>query len=211
MPLPSAFKLFSPSWKAVQLNIVTFIELILIPVMVSLVFSVLSRSRSASLTLGLVSDVIAFLFAPALIITQLKSIRGQTIDLSQALQEGLRFFWRYLGLIICMGFVIIIGLVLFIVPGLIMLRRYFLAPYYLIDKDLGIFEAMRMSAADSKPVSGAVWGVIGVSVLFGLLVFFLVGILLSVMYYCAPALRYQQIAKATPPVPKLPVPPPRTN
>lgn len=195
IPLPGAFKLFSPSWQAVQVNLVTFIELIIIPVMVSLVLTVLGRGRVARAPLSLISDLVAYLFAPAIIVTQLKSVRGEKIDLSQALKEGLKYFWKLLGLLICMGLLILGGLILLIVPGLIMIRRYYLAPYYLIDQDLSITEAMRQSAADSKPVSGAVWGVIGVSVLFGLLSLVLVGIVLSVMYYCASTLRYQQIAK----------------
>jgi uncharacterized membrane protein len=58
------------------------------------------------------------------------------------------------------------GLILLIVPGFIMLRRYLLSGYYLVDQNLSIREAMRRSAASSKPAAGYIWGIVGVQALF---------------------------------------------
>lgn len=83
-------------------------------------------------------------------------------------KHGLKFTLPLLGLSLVFGVALIIGLILFIVPGLIVLRRYFLSQYYLVDKQSTIKQALTQSATDSKPYSGAIWGIIGVLLLFQL-------------------------------------------
>ena len=202
--LPGAFTLFRPSWEAVRINLVTFMELILVPLLFVLVGPIIKHLTGDLLVF--VGEVLAIILSPAVYVTQLKSVRGKTIDFSEAVKEGLRWFWRFAGLIICMSVVIGVGFVLLIVPGIFMLRRYILSPYYLLDRDMKIFDAMKASAADSKEFSQAIWGVIGVEVLLGavLLVlqavlgaFYIFGLILYYVYYCAPAVRYLEIKKAT--------------
>lgn len=204
--LPGAFELFKPSWKAVQLNLITFIEFILVPALIALIVSFLNQGHSTSANgLGdglLIGDglagLVSLFFAPAIALTQLRSVKGVKIDFLPAIKESFAFFWKFIGLIIVMGLVIGIGFMLLIVPGLFMLRRYILAPYYLIDKKTGVFEAMKISAEQSKRFSPAIWGLIGVEFLctvIGLipLIGWLVSAALSIIYYCAPAVRYTQI------------------
>jgi len=198
--LPNAFSLLMPSWQAVKLNFITFIELIAIPFMVELLGVIFVRhghGPGANFIFSILGDVLSLLLAPAMIVVQLASVRGERIDLLPAIRTSLKYFWRYVGLAICMLVIIGVGLALLIVPGLFMLRRYILAPYYLIDQDLKISEALRKSAEQSKRFSNAVWGLLGVEILFVLLVFFIIGFVLSIMYYCAPALRYRQIKEAS--------------
>lgn len=62
------------------------------------------------------------------------------------------------------GLAVIVGLLAFIVPGIIAIRMFILAPYYMVDKQLPIIESMKTAARNTKPFSGAVWGVIGVQI-----------------------------------------------
>lgn len=107
--------------------------------------------------------------------------------------------WRMLGLYIVVGLYILVGLILLIVPGLIMIRRYFLAPYVMLDKrPKTISEAMEISANLSKPNSGSIWGIIGVMFLLGLIsivpiIGWLASFVLGMFYSVAPALRYQEL------------------
>ncbi len=203
--LPSAFSLLMPSWKAIALNLVTFIEIVIIPFIIELIGVILNKHGNGAdikLVFSIAGDLVSLLLAPALIVTQLQSIRGERIDFTLAVRQGLKFFWRYVGLAICMALVIIGGFVLLIVPGFFMIRRYILAPFYLVDQDLKILEAMRVSAEQSKRFSWAVWGLLGVELLFVVLSFIFIGIVLSIMYYCAAALRYDQIRAASKAAPK---------
>ncbi len=86
-----------------------------------------------------------------------------------------------------------------------MLRRYILAPYYLIDKNMKIFDAMRACSEDSIKFSPAIFGLMGVyalivigSLITQTILGFAYVLVLAVyyVYYSAPAVRYIQIKAA---------------
>lgn len=144
----------------------------------------------------------SILFAPALIYAQLRILQGDSITFSEAARQGFSFFWRLVGLYILMGLIVLGGLILLIVPGLIFIRRYCLAPYYLIDQNLSIRESLRRSAESTKPVSGFIWGVILVELLIGLaggiistmtFVGLILGTIVTFVYSFALPLRYMEL------------------
>ncbi|MGH7237443.1 MAG: hypothetical protein ACREGF_02820 [Candidatus Saccharimonadales bacterium] len=157
---------------------------------------------------GSILILIGFLWtlinAPAMYYFLIQTVKGKSRTIKQCYQYGLKRFWRLLGLRILVDIIIVIGFILLIVPGVIMLRRYYLAEYYLIDQDLSIKEAMQKSAEQSKPVSGYVYGVIGVSIVFGLiaglvsgiipLVGTIIGLLIGYIYLFGAALRYVEVS-----------------
>lgn len=140
----------------------------------------------------------------------LVQIMSQAAQLEAASNQNIRFNrlwlaakdvgWRMVGLYIVVGLAIGIGLLLLIVPGLIMLRRYFLAPYVMLERNCGVREAMDRSAHLSSQNTGAVWGVIGVMLLISLVNILpifggLIAFALGALYSVAPALRYQELNK----------------
>lgn len=131
---------------------------------------------------------------------QLDAVENKPLDFQHLWQVVKKMGWRLLGLYIVIAAYVIVGLILLIVPGLIMIRRYFLAPYVMIEKNCSITEAMEHSAVMSKPYSGAIWGIVGVMILIGLagiipLIGSLVAFVFGSLYSVAPALRYQQLKK----------------
>ncbi|HEX5447958.1 MAG TPA: hypothetical protein VFW90_02030 [Candidatus Saccharimonadales bacterium] len=131
---------------------------------------------------------------------QLDASTGRHLSFDKLWEVVTKMGWRLLGLYIVTGIVILIGLILFIIPGLFMIRRYLLAPYVMIDRNVSIREAMDGSAELSLKNTGAIWGVMGVMFLIamigiipiiGSLASFVVGSLYSV----APALRYRQLKR----------------
>jgi hypothetical protein len=211
--LPSAFSLFTPSVEALKVNLGTFIALLLSPIVLGFVLYfvvfaaalVVGDSNTSQaifgvvmLLLALVFVVIGLIFGPAYVLTELKSAQKETVEFGTALKAGVRYMWKYLVLSLFTGLLILLGLLLFIVPGVFLIKRYLLAPYYLVDQNIGVLEAMKQSAAGSKRFSGAVWGLVGVQILVALsCIIPIVGLILSVMYMCAPAIRYYQIKQAT--------------
>ena len=93
---------------------------------------------------------------------------NKQLTLRQYYKNGLRYTLPLIGLNFVFGLALLLGLLLFIIPAVFVLRRYFLAQYYLIDKKLSVMQALKQSAKDSKQYSGAIWGVIGVLILFQL-------------------------------------------
>lgn len=107
--------------------------------------------------------------------------------------------WRMFGLYLLVGIITVIGFILLIIPGIIMLRRYFLAPYVLLDNDnIGIWDAMEKSAHMTKKHSGSVYRIIGVMILFSLfgivpLIGWIAAFILQFFYSVAPAIRYHEL------------------
>lgn len=95
----------------------------------------------------------------------------------------------------------VVGFFLLIIPGIIMLRRYFLSPYVLLDNDrMSAWDAMEKSAQMSKPYPISIYAIYGVMLLFSLvgiipLVGWIGAIALAFFYNLAPALRYQELKK----------------
>jgi len=226
--LPSAFELFSQSKELVLTNIWIFGPLYAVPVIFWIHDWIWSptagvhwwdrafgaggtwgSSPAASWETGFVGFSIFWLLITVVlgsiaqfmtVIAALWATEHRTLDFQDLWHEVKRVGWRLLGLYVVAGLYVVVGLILLIVPGLIMLRRYFLAPYVMIDKNCGIAEAMERSAAMTKPYSGSIWGIIVVMILIGFAnivpyVGGLLSLLAGLFYVCAPALRYQQLKK----------------
>jgi hypothetical protein len=213
-PYPSAFELFKPSWAAVKLNFGTFFFVGIIPMILATIAIVPSMAMfyhnnsdpHASPITGVLLAVLAlavFLIGPALTYTQVKSAQGEKVSISEALKGGMHYFWRFYGVAILSGLLILGGFILLIVPGIFMLRRYMLAIYVLMREDLGVMQTLERSKEVSKQYSGAIWGLLGVTILISLvgvipLVGWIASMVGSVMYYCAPAIRWEQLRKLGP-------------
>jgi hypothetical protein len=143
----------------------------------------------------LIAGTVAAIMSQA---AQLKAAEGRRLDFQDLWAVVKQMGWRLLGLYIVTVIIVVVGLFLLIVPGLIFLRRYYLAPYVMIDKNLSIGDALNKSAELSKRNTGAVWGLFGVMLLIGLIgivpfIGGLVSFVLGSLYSVAPALRYQQL------------------
>jgi hypothetical protein len=129
---------------------------------------------------------------------QLEATENKPLDFIRLWGVVKELGWRMFGLYLVIGLYVVVGLILFIIPGLIMLRRYFLAPYVMLDTKCDVKTAMERSAEMTGAYSGYIWGVIGVMFLIGLLnvipgIGWLVAFVLGMFYSVAPALRYQEL------------------
>lgn len=150
----------------------------------------------------LVGGLWLLLAYPGLVYVLTQAVQGHTLSAGEAFRKGLRRVFPFVGMSLLTGICITLGFVAFIIPGLIIFRAFFLAPYYLIDQDMSPVQALKQSVRDSRPVSGWVWGVIGVTAAFSLIGNFLgyipfIGVILSTaisyIYLFGPALRYGEI------------------
>jgi hypothetical protein len=202
--LPSGFDLFKPSWEAVKLNIWTFITLLLIPTGLEIAYLIASPATStnrnsisgSSLIILLLIIVINIILSPSLIITQLKSSKGMEIEPVEALKSGFKYIGRLLILDILILLIVVVGLILLIVPGVILFRRYILAPYIMVNENLGIKASLKRSAELTK--NGGIWNIIGVYALIGIVGIVpilgqIVSFLAEIAYSCSMPLRYLEL------------------
>lgn len=141
---------------------------------------------------------------PASLVLGYKAVRGGDDHPWTYFKDSWHYFWRLWGLEIVVGLVILAGLIALIVPGLIFARRYILSPYFLIENDCGIFEAMRLSSKKGKPFAGYIWGSFGVMFVVTLsasivgsfdYIGVLIGPIISLIYFFGFSLRQQEISK----------------
>lgn len=76
-----------------------------------------------------------------------------------------RFFWNFLLASILYGFIVLCGLILFIVPGILWAIRFRFFGYFIVDKDFGALDALRKSSHITQGVRGDLF------LFFGILVF----------------------------------------
>lgn len=221
----SAFDLFDMSSEAVQRNLNSFAILNLLPAATTLgsyIFKVrhidkadsvpslgafsglptyaIARYAGAGMAIFIIIIIASLIVRTMLYGLQLEAAKGKTPDMSLLWELGKKYWIRLIGLSIVIAVYILGGLILLIIPGVIMFRRYFLAPFVMIDKDTSISESMRISAELSNPNPGAIWGIIGVSILISLpgfipVIGWIVSLALGVLYSVAPALRYEELKK----------------
>jgi len=137
----------------------------------------------------------------------LKAARQGYPGIIETYRRGIRFVPRIIGLALLALPLFLAGLLLLIVPGLIVARRYYLAPLYIVDHDLGIRESMERSAAASRPVSFKVYGLITVTLLIATAATLLgrvlppygslVGVVLGTVYCFAPAILYEEVRQTS--------------
>lgn len=197
-----AIDLLIPSIEVIKNNLPVYFLLSVLP---SLLVTIGTRKTDNLFELftpfGVFGSLLAFIFLAPLMYTYTMTAKGKEVSIQEALTEGFKYFLRITGLVIVVSVLIVLGLMLFIIPGLIVLRRYFLSFYFLIDKNLSIKEAMKLSAETSKKNSFAIYGLLGIIFLFGFFSIIpgigtVLGAILQFLYSVAPAIRYFEMKKA---------------
>lgn len=207
-------RLVPQSLTVLRNNLEVCIVYLLIPSLLVILGELLTgvnAAASPTVTVGTILLVFGTLWLALnsimLYIFALLAVRNDQPKIPVVYRLGLRFFLRLIGLNLLIALIIALGLICFIIPGLIFARRYYLAPYYLVDYDLGIRESMQRSAAQSKPVSMAIYGMLIVTIAitglasglnaswrpFGAIM----GLLLTTAYTFAAALLYQELQDAS--------------
>ncbi len=126
---------------------------------------------------------------------QLDAAAGKPLHFKHLFAPVREIGWRMLGLYIVVTLAVIFSF-------FILARRYLLAPYIMLEKKTGILQSMKISSEISGRNPRAVWGVIGVMLLIGLVNIIpiaggLISFVIGGLYSVAPALRYQQLRKLT--------------
>lgn len=177
-----AFSKIDESLEALKFNILTFLGIIAVPILATLIavpifllpfLSSVNNNGEVSVFVSLLTFVFSIVLAivwllvtPALVATQLASVKKQKISITEAFELSKHFIVRYIVIGLLVGLVITIpfivsALLLIVIVGFIMLPLaivwaiavwFFtlLAPYILMSKDLSITETLKTSYEISK-------------------------------------------------------------
>lgn len=209
------FKLFSPSWAAVKLNLGTWVVTWLITSLIVIVLAAIpiialtaaSRDESGGglLVAGiawLVSIIVGLLvysrFAGLIVNLMVQSVRGTKLSFSQALEAGKPYGWKLIGFLILYSIAVSIGYLFFVLPGIILMVWFSMGAFVIVDEKRGVIEAFSRSKELVKGRFWEVFGVIGVFQIISVLAIipflgWIGALVLSVAYAAASAVRYIQL------------------
>ncbi|HEV7524762.1 MAG TPA: hypothetical protein VGP92_07345 [Acidimicrobiia bacterium] len=151
---PDAGAAISYGWKKFQENVGPMLTVVLIPVAAQIVLSIIGQTAIKSLAalllfqiLGIVVSAIAGLglYRMALMITA-----GETPSVSKAFQYDRMGPWIIFSVVF--GLLTGLGIVLCVIPGLLFLAYFGLAPFFFLDRGMSLGESFSASreAVSSK-------------------------------------------------------------
>ncbi len=198
---PGAFGIYGQSRDAIRRNIWLLVQMWVVYFAIVLVLSLVGRSQT--LLVNIITTVIAVVFSVMLISVLLAGARGKQVKHNELFGDNLAMLsLKLLGLYLLVGLILTLSFLALIVPFFFVYPRLVLAPYYLIDQNLGVFDAISRSWNDTKGNAGKVWGIVGVMFLMYLLVFTIIGIPFAIyfliMYGSAQPLLYLYVSESHP-------------
>jgi hypothetical protein len=206
------FRLWRPCWEVLRLNLPVFAFIALVPLVLFvliLALVIMPWLMTSSFTLiniisaaflGLLLLAAGVLLWPAMIITQIDSAKNKKVDFSQAVKQAVKVALPFLGLTILIGLITLLGFVLLLIPGFLAIFFLCMAPYIYIDKKVGVVAAIKQSYKLVKANWRLVFAVfiVNFAISFVSIVPFfgsIANIVLTIIYFCLPALIYMQIRR----------------
>lgn len=176
---PGAWGIYSHSKRAVMLNIVPVILLFLISLFSGVLGLIPIFGEIASTVIGVLASV-------ALALVLFAGVNGDQMSLGESIKISLSWrSFKYFINTILLVFIAIGSLLLFIIPFFFIFPRVALAPYFVALDNLGPVEAISASWNATKGHIGKIYGLVGVTIVFGLLCLILIGIYFTIMYAAA--------------------------
>jgi uncharacterized membrane protein len=147
----------------------------------------------------LVSAIVSLVISLGIIKIMLAIIDGKTIEVSMLWSISVKQIISYLIASIMYGFLVIIGFILLIIPGIYFATKYAFISYVIVDEDLDPFTALKRSAeltqGNKMHVLGWAFAAVGVEIL-GLLAL-IIGLFVAIpVVMIANAFIYRQLSGA---------------
>ena len=167
-PLSKAWDLFQKEWKYIYTMGLVFF---LVGAFSSQLLEFITKNAGGGL-LQLVASLVTVVISIGLemmgLFVLLEFLSGKKYEISKltGLIPEWKRMWTYFSARLIVGLMVVVGLILLIVPGVYFALRYMFVPLLLVDKKMGISEALEKS---SKMTEGKLMTLFGVMlVLIGL-------------------------------------------
>ncbi len=137
-------------------------------------------SAAASLLVSIIFGALQMVINIGLITISVRFVEGKT-NTFKDLFSHIPFIAYLLGSIVY-GFIVLGGMILLIIPGIIWGIKYGFYPYLIVDRRLGVFDALKKSAEITK---GEKWNLFIFGILLGVInlagfLFFFVGLFVTI-------------------------------
>ena len=113
----------------------------------------------------------------------LKAVRGDKLEIKNMF-EAFNNYWNAVLAALLVGLIILIGLILLIVPGIIFACKLAFTPYLVVDRKMGVIEAIKGSWNMTDGHAGKVFliGLLAIPIFIAGLICFGVGVIISILW-----------------------------
>jgi uncharacterized membrane protein len=117
----------------------------------------------------------------------LKAVRGERIEVKDIFVVFQRNYWNVVIANIVVGIIVALGIVMLIVPGIIFACRLAFVPYLVVDREMDVMEALRVSWDMTRGYGWQIFlmGLLAIPVVILGLICLVVGVFVSVMWISA--------------------------
>lgn len=132
----------------------------------------------------------------------LKAARGEEVKVGDMFAVFTRNYWNAVGAGALTGLIIVVGFIFLVVPGVIFAVRLVFVPYLVIDRQMGVTEAISTSWRMTKGRGGTIFlmGLLAVPIFVGGLLALGVGVIISFMWTAAAfAVLYHSVTRGEQP------------
>jgi len=172
------------TWAVFKKEWMKIYGLMLLPIAFAIVYGIITGILGAEGLIGVILELLYFFIQTVISMGVLKAmlniVRGEKFDIDTILSTQ-PLFLKYLGATLLVGLIVGIGLLLFIIPGIYMAITYTFVPYLIVDKKMGVFEAMKESSelTKGKKFDIFIFGIVAMLIGYSGILALFVGILLT--------------------------------
>lgn len=190
--IPEASKSYSAGWRTIGIY---FMELLVI----GIIFSILSGPMA---TMQIRDDGFEWYMLPLIFFGMmyglfvagpigystdwvfLKAVRGERVEIRDMFAVFQRNYWNAVVANVVVKVIVGMGFVMLIVPGIIFACRLAFVPYLVVDKQMDVMEALRVSWNMTRGYGGQIFimGLMAFLIAIAGLICFVVGIFVSIMW-----------------------------
>lgn len=200
---PGAFGIFKQSKAAIMNNLWLIIGLVLGYIVVSGIidYSLTANDDPFDFTTrgsfinSLVSLILGSIATIVWVHIIMRSIKGRKLALGESFEKvDFETTIKMIGLNIVVFLLLFLSVLAFVIPFFFVLPRLVLASYFLVEKNTGVLDAVKLSWDKTKGSSMKVWGIIGATLVMILPALTIIGIPVAIylvfMYSAAYGLLY---------------------
>lgn len=194
-------QVFSRAWTVLSGNVTKFLPLtaiLALPDLVAVIPGISDGTAvrnaapniSAGAILAIAGSVIVWIILnivteATVLYGSFQAMRNRPVEIGESLKKGLARLVPIIGLSICVGLAVVVGMMLLVVPGFILLSMFFVALPACVVEGLGPFQSMGRSSALTK---GHRWKIFGIWIVLGIVGGVVGGVITSVLSVGGPAL-----------------------
>jgi len=180
--------LFTRSWSIYTANFVAFT---LVAIVIALPHQFGGDAETVggavrSFVAGIVGVILEFLGQAVILYGAFQAMRGRPVVIGDAVRRGFARFLSIVGVSILVSLGVFVGLILFIIPGIILALRWSVALPACVVENLGPIAAMRRSADLTKGHRWQIFGLFVLIIVVAIIAFAVIGALVGMGLLAAP-------------------------